>query len=77
MIHGVPTALSSREIRALQDLARGRKVVEAGALLGGSTIIMARVALSIAYSLNAGPRLGRPEWVKFLKGRYCPMIEIE
>lgn len=47
MIHGVPTALSSREVRALQDLARGRKVVEAGALLGGSTIIMARVAREV------------------------------
>lgn len=40
-------------------------------------VVVVLFVLSIAYSLNAGPRLGRPEWVKFLKGRCCPTIEIE
>lgn len=35
------------------------------------------LVLGIAYSLDVGPRLGWTEWVKFLKGRYCPTIEIE
>lgn len=42
-----------------------------------SMVAVVLFVLCIAYSLNAGPRLGRSEWVKFLKGRYCPTIEIE
>lgn len=47
MIPGVPSALSPAEVRVLQQLARDRKVVEAGALLGYSTIKLAEVARSV------------------------------
>lgn len=40
----IPTALSSREDQALRRYAMGRVVVEAGALLGHSTIQLARTA---------------------------------
>jgi hypothetical protein len=40
----IPTALSMREVGVLQSYARGREVVEAGALLGFSTVHMAKVA---------------------------------
>lgn len=43
-VSGVPCALSPREHTALATLARGRRVVEAGALLGGSTITLASTA---------------------------------
>lgn len=42
-----------------------------------SMVAVVLFVLGIAYSLDAGPRLERPEWVKFLKGRSCPTIEIE
>src|SRR3990167_1887021 len=41
---GCPTSLSKREASLLQFHARGRTVVEAGSLLGGSTIYLAEVA---------------------------------
>jgi predicted rRNA methylase YqxC with S4 and FtsJ domains len=40
----IPTALSKREAMRLQAYAYGRRVVEAGALLGFSTIALAEVA---------------------------------
>lgn len=40
----IPTALSTREDMALQRYARGRTVVETGALLGHSTIQLAKTA---------------------------------
>lgn len=43
----IPTALSEREARRLQHYALGAQVVEAGALLGFSTIAMAEVAQSV------------------------------
>lgn len=47
MLPGVPTAISPAEARLLQRLARDRRVVEAGALLGFSTITMAKVATDV------------------------------
>lgn len=44
---GVPCALSGRERAALRRWCRNRRVVEAGALLGGSTIEIARAATSL------------------------------
>lgn len=43
----VPTSMSDRETRLLQFYARDRRVVEAGALLGYSTIQLASVARSV------------------------------
>lgn len=42
-----PSALSARETRLLQHYAHQRRVVEAGALLGYSTIMLARVAARV------------------------------
>lgn len=44
---GVPTAISKREAACLQRWARDRIVIEAGALLGYSTIKMARTATRV------------------------------
>lgn len=46
-MRGVPTAIGHREIACLQRWARDRVVVEAGALLGYSTIKMAKVARKV------------------------------
>lgn len=43
----IPTALSAREDALLQRYAAGRRVVEAGALLGHSTIQLARTATEV------------------------------
>ena len=42
-----PTSISRREAEALQRWAYGRRVIEAGSLLGGSTIIIAEVAAHV------------------------------
>ena len=42
-----PTALSEPEVRLLQEFARDRRVIEAGALLGYSTIKLAQVAAHV------------------------------
>lgn len=44
MVISIPTALSRREDKALQRYAANRMVVEAGALLGHSTIQLAQTA---------------------------------
>lgn len=46
-LNGVPTAVSDRESSCLQRYATGRRVVEAGSLLGYSTITLARVAAHV------------------------------
>lgn len=43
----IPCALSPRERAVLQRWARWRRVVEAGALLGGSTVTLASVAAHV------------------------------
>lgn len=43
----IPTALSLREAQRLQHYARDRYVLEVGALLGFSTVVMARVARQV------------------------------
>lgn len=43
----IPTAMSAREAQALQRFARGQRVVECGALLGYSTLVLADVATSV------------------------------
>lgn len=40
----IPTALSPRECALMRRVATGQRVVEAGALLGASTILLAKVA---------------------------------
>lgn len=43
----IRTSLSCREQHALQRLADGRRVVEAGALLGASAVVLASTAVSV------------------------------
>ena len=43
----IPTALSAREVNSLQRWAHGKRVVEAGALLGYSTLRLSDVAKSV------------------------------
>src|SRR5882762_9345058 len=40
----IPTAISSREASFMSALARGKTVVEFGALLGFSTVVLSRAA---------------------------------
>lgn len=47
MTAGIPCALSAAERNLLASMARGRRVVEAGALLGGSTVTLAKVATTV------------------------------
>lgn len=47
----IPTALSDREVVALKRMAGGMRVAEAGALLGHSTLQLARVA-SLVVSID-------------------------
>jgi hypothetical protein len=64
----IPTALSEPEAVALQQLAVGKRVLEVGALLGFSTIMLAQVALEVA---SVDPHQGYPTdnprdtWVPF------------
>ncbi len=44
MSASIPTAVTPAEARALIDLARGKRVLEVGSLLGYSTVLMAEVA---------------------------------
>lgn len=46
-MNGVPSSLSIREVAALRRWAEGRRVVEAGALLGFSAIHLAQVASTV------------------------------
>lgn len=46
-MYQIPTALSLREAKRLQHYARDRFVLEVGALLGFSTVVMARVARQV------------------------------
>lgn len=57
----IPTALSPREVRALQEFTRGMKVVEAGALLGFSTLTLAEVAHSVI-SIDKHEGYGPSTW---------------
>lgn len=51
----IPTAISPREARFMEELARGKGVIEFGALLGYSTIILARVARHlVSIDLHSG-----------------------
>jgi predicted O-methyltransferase YrrM len=47
----IPTALSTREVDALSKMAKGMRVAEAGALLGYSTLQLAKVA-SLVVSID-------------------------
>jgi hypothetical protein len=64
----IPTALSEPEAVALQQLAAGKRVLEVGALLGFSTVLMAQVAEEV---VSVDPHDGypaenpRPTWHEF------------
>ncbi len=47
ILPAIPTALSDREARFLSDLTRDKIVVEFGALLGFSTVVMAQGAVEV------------------------------
>lgn len=53
----IPTALTRAETDVLASLATGRRVYEAGALLGHSTITLARTARSL---VSVDPHVGYP-----------------
>lgn len=53
----IPSALTSAEAEALEELADDRFVLEAGALLGFSTVVLARVA---AHVVSVDPHDGYP-----------------
>jgi predicted O-methyltransferase YrrM len=55
----IPTALTPRETAALQHLAAGKRVVEAGSLLGYSTVAMGQVARQV---VAIDPHDGYPIW---------------
>lgn len=56
----VPTALSRAEARALADQSRDRRVVEAGSLLGGSTLVLASAAREVVSIDRHNGYVGRP-----------------
>ena len=59
----IPTALSPNEVEALRRICRDQRVVECGALLGFSTIVIADVAkyvISIDRHEGYGPPTYRP-----------------
>jgi hypothetical protein len=60
-----PSALSPRETDALQRWARARRCVEAGALLGYSTIHMAQVASGVV-SIDRHEGYSGPTWKPYL-----------
>jgi protein-L-isoaspartate O-methyltransferase len=62
----IPTALSLPEARELARLAEGRRVVEAGALLGFSTVVLARAAASVV-SVDRHEGYDAPTLGKFLR----------
>ena len=55
----IPTALTSRETSTLQHLAAGKRCVEAGSLLGYSTVAMGQVARQV---VAIDPHDGYPYW---------------
>lgn len=64
----IPTALTESETRLLRQVARDRRVYEAGALLGYSTVALAQVAREV---VSVDPHTGyprddpRPTWHPF------------
>lgn len=66
----IPTALSNVEADALRSLSTGKNVLEVGALLGFSTVVMAQVANTV---VSVDPHDGypadnpRPTWEPFLQ----------
>lgn len=60
-----PTSISTREAEALQRWACGRRVVEAGSLLGGSTIIIAEVAAHVT-SIDKHKDYTTPTFKRFM-----------
>ena len=68
----IPTALSPAESMLLQRVARGRRVVEAGALLGHSTIVLASTAASVV-SIDKHEGYGPSTLGAWLRNidRYC------
>lgn len=62
MISGCPTAISPAEVDLLQQYARGKRVLEMGALLGYSTIKLAEVASHVvSIDMHEGYR-GKTYW---------------
>lgn len=69
MIHGIPCALTDEEATLLAAVGAGRRVYEAGSLLGGSTLCLAATARSVvAVDPHDGyPRHDpSPTWTHFL-----------
>lgn len=66
----IPTALTQREVSLLQSVAAGKAVYEAGALLGASTVALARTARRV---VSVDPHSGypvyapRPTWDTYLR----------
>lgn len=66
----IPTAVTSEEVAVLRTLARGKRVLEVGSLLGASTVAVAQVA---KYVVSIDPHEGypadnpRPTLVPFLE----------
>jgi hypothetical protein len=56
---GISSSLSKREARELEALARNRYVIEIGSLLGYSTILMAKQAISV---VAIDPHAGYPSY---------------
>lgn len=54
----IPTALTPAETAKLQEVARGKVVYEAGALLGYSTVALAQVAKRV---ISVDPHTGYPQ----------------
>lgn len=54
----IPTALTAAETAKLRELARDKYVLEVGALLGYSTVVMAQVAKGV---VSIDPHVGYPE----------------
>lgn len=77
--HEIPTALSPAETTALQHFARGMRMIECGALLGYSTLVMAAVAarvVSVDRHEGYGPSTLRSYMsnIEGAAGRVVPII---
>ena len=78
---GVPTSISDRESSCLSRWARDKRVIEAGALLGGSTIILARAARHVV-SIDRHEGYSGPTLAGFLsnleragvRGKVIPVV---
>lgn len=53
----IPTAVTPAEVRRLRELARGKRVLEIGSLLGHSTVALAQVAEAV---VSVDPHEGYP-----------------